>query len=45
MDQVWRDLMIGDLKVYDVPGDHFSMNFLPNVQIIADLLKDCLNYD
>ncbi|NQZ64744.1 SDR family NAD(P)-dependent oxidoreductase, partial [Crocosphaera sp.] len=42
MAQVWQGLVTGELATYNVSGDHFSMNFTPNVQAIAKVLQDRL---
>ncbi len=38
----WGDY-IPDIKIYDVPGDHFTMLTLPHVRVLAEQLKLCLN--
>jgi thioesterase domain-containing protein len=35
----WAGVARGGLTVHEVPGNHITMNFLPNVQVMADLLK------
>ena len=36
----WMDLPVTNLKLHIVPGDHITMNSMPNVQIIAEHLKE-----
>jgi thioesterase domain-containing protein len=38
----WGDLTAGDIEIHNVPGDHFSMMREPNVQVVADKLRECL---
>lgn len=35
----WIDLVQGGVTVHEVPGNHITMNLLPNVQVIADCLS------
>lgn len=35
----WTGVARGGLTVHEVPGNHITMNFLPNVHVIAGLLK------
>nr|WP_318528447.1 non-ribosomal peptide synthetase/type I polyketide synthase [Plectonema radiosum] len=35
----WRDLAAGGLEVHEVPGNHITMNYPPNVQVIAERLR------
>ncbi len=38
----WGSLVDGELKVYNVPGSHLGMLEEPNIQVLADQLKTCL---
>ncbi|HSE23485.1 MAG TPA: amino acid adenylation domain-containing protein, partial [Pyrinomonadaceae bacterium] len=38
----WRDLAAGGVKVFEVPGDHRSIILEPNVQVLAGILKSCI---
>ena len=38
----WRSVVAGELRVYEIPGNHRSMFLEPNVTILARLLEDCL---
>ncbi|MCS6812556.1 MAG: hypothetical protein NZ772_03145 [Cyanobacteria bacterium] len=38
----WKDLILGSLKIYDVPGDHLGTLHKPNVRILAEKLKACI---
>jgi amino acid adenylation domain-containing protein len=38
----WRTVVAGDLRVYEIPGNHRSMFLEPNVTVLARLLEDCL---
>lgn len=38
----WLDIAKGGVKVYEVPGNHITMNYLPNVNAIANELKKYL---
>lgn len=33
----------GNLSIHDVPGDHYSIFHEPNVQVLAQTVKDCLS--
>ncbi|WP_437669408.1 type I polyketide synthase [Sorangium sp. So ce131] len=39
----WRDLIQGELTVHEVPGNHITMNLLPNVQVMGDRLRAVLS--
>jgi len=39
MERAWIDLAKEGLEVIDVPGNHFTMNESPHVQVIAERLK------
>jgi phthiocerol/phenolphthiocerol synthesis type-I polyketide synthase E len=41
-EQGWPSLALGGLDVYDVPGNHITMNQAPHVQAIADRLHEYL---
>jgi amino acid adenylation domain-containing protein len=34
----WRNLLLGSFELHEVPGNHITMNYAPNVKCIADLL-------
>jgi thioesterase domain-containing protein len=36
------DLAIGGIEVYEVPGDHYTLLREPNVEIIAEKLKEAI---
>ena len=38
----WRNLAQGGVEVYDVPGTHTSMREEPNVSVLVEKLKPCL---
>jgi len=38
-ERAWIDLAQEGLEVIDVPGNHFTMNFSPHVQVIAERLR------
>jgi len=38
----WADLAAGGLTIHEVPGDHVSILMEPNVRILAERLKLCL---
>ena len=38
IEQSWRALVAGGLEVHVVPGNHFTMNYTPNVQVMAEWL-------
>jgi amino acid adenylation domain-containing protein len=39
-EKAWIPLVTGEMKIYDVPGDHISMNLSPNVEVMAKVVKD-----
>ena len=39
----WRELAPGGLEIHDVPGDTFSMLEEPQVQGLAEKLRDCID--
>jgi NADPH:quinone reductase-like Zn-dependent oxidoreductase/thioesterase domain-containing protein/acyl carrier protein len=38
----WLELAQGGLDLYDAPGNHITMNYLPHVRVIADRLQEYL---
>jgi thioesterase domain-containing protein len=36
----WQGLAARGIEVHEVPGDHTTMNFLPNVEVIARVLNE-----
>jgi thioesterase domain-containing protein len=41
--QGWVDLIQGGLTVHEVPGNHITMNLMPNVQVMAEHLRAALS--
>ncbi|WP_159783482.1 amino acid adenylation domain-containing protein [Sodalinema gerasimenkoae] len=41
-DYGWRDLAVGGLDIYDIPGDHLLMLQEPNVQVLAAKIKEII---
>jgi acyl transferase domain-containing protein/thioesterase domain-containing protein/acyl carrier protein len=39
----WFDLAKGGVKVYEVPGNHITMNYSPHVEVMAKQLKTYLD--
>ena len=39
----WTSLTVQEMEIYDVPGNHFSMNREPHVRILAERLQNCIN--
>lgn len=35
----WKDLLVGGLDIYDIPGDHLSILQEPNVPLLAEKMK------
>jgi len=35
----WLNLAAEEVSIHEIPGNHTSMNFSPNVEVMADLLK------
>jgi amino acid adenylation domain-containing protein len=38
----WRTLISGSVKIYETPGDHYSIMRAPHVARLAELLKTCI---
>jgi amino acid adenylation domain-containing protein len=38
----WRTVVAGEMRVYEIPGNHRSMFLEPNVTILARHLEDCM---
>jgi hypothetical protein len=38
----WRELFAGRSEIHEVPGDHLGIFQEPNVQVLAEELRDCL---
>jgi thioesterase domain-containing protein len=36
----WTHLVTGEFEVYEVPGDHRSMFLEPNVETLANIIKN-----
>ncbi|MDZ8051398.1 MAG: SDR family NAD(P)-dependent oxidoreductase [Aulosira sp. ZfuVER01] len=41
----WQDLAMAGLEIHEVPGNHITMNFPPQVQVMAKLLRIYLESD
>ncbi len=41
-DKGWGGLAIGDLRIFPIPGDHFSLVKEPDVNILVEAAVDCL---
>jgi amino acid adenylation domain-containing protein len=39
----WGNFVVGDVKTYQIPGDHFSVVREPNVSVLATAFKVCLS--
>ncbi|MBG1259151.1 amino acid adenylation domain-containing protein [Nostoc commune] len=39
----WGKLALGGVEIHDVPGDHTTLLKEPNLQVLAEKLKACLN--
>lgn len=39
----WGQFTAGPVDIYDVPGDHFNMMIEPQVKVLADRLRECLD--
>ncbi len=39
----WREVVLGVLTSYDVPGSHTTITDPPNVEIFASRLRDALD--
>ncbi|HEU4507241.1 MAG TPA: amino acid adenylation domain-containing protein [Pyrinomonadaceae bacterium] len=39
----WTSLTVHELEIYDVPGNHFSMNREPHVRVLAERLQNCIH--
>ncbi len=39
----WRSLTAQEMSIYDVPGNHFTMNREPHVRTLAERLQNCIN--
>ncbi len=42
-EQAWIDLAAAGIVIHDIPGDHITMNYHPNVEVIANLLIKALH--
>jgi amino acid adenylation domain-containing protein len=38
----WRTVVAGEMRVYEIPGNHRSMFLEPNVTVLARYLEDCM---
>lgn len=38
----WIELALGEINVYEIPGNHITMNYSPHVQVMAERLKSYL---
>jgi len=41
----WAKMVNGELDVYEIPGNHLTMNFSPNVEVMAERMKTYLAGD
>ncbi|WP_170191490.1 hypothetical protein, partial [Geitlerinema sp. P-1104] len=41
-DYGWRDIAVGGLDIYDIPGDHLLMLQEPNVQVLAEKITELI---
>lgn len=41
-DMGWKELVSGPFTIHNVPGNHHSFLFSPNVEVVAELLKSIL---
>jgi thioesterase domain-containing protein len=39
----WRRLTAQEMGIYDVPGNHFTMNREPHVRTLAERMQNCIN--
>jgi thioesterase domain-containing protein/acyl carrier protein len=39
----WSSLLSGELEIYDVPGNHMTILEEPNVQVLSQKLRTCLD--
>jgi aspartate racemase len=39
----WRKLVNGELEIYEVPGTHMGILEEPNVQVLAEKLRVCMD--
>ena len=42
-EQSWLPLARAGIELYEVPGNHITMNYAPHVQLIADRLRPYLD--
>jgi thioesterase domain-containing protein len=38
----WGNLAVGGLAIHDIPGNHLSILQKPNVSVLANQLKICI---
>jgi len=38
----WNSLVVNGIKLFKVPGNHFTMHYEPHVQVLAEKLNICL---
>jgi thioesterase domain-containing protein/acyl carrier protein len=38
----WIELAVKGIEIYEVPGNHITMNYPPHVQLLAERLRVCL---
>lgn len=41
-DRGWSGMLAGGLEIHEIPGDHMSMVYEPNVRKVAERLTQCL---
>lgn len=39
----WQDLSATPVEIHVIPGNHYTMLAKPNVQVLADELRNCLD--
>jgi len=39
----WSAMAVGGVEIHEVPGDHMAMFQEPNVQVLAEKLKACID--
>jgi thioesterase domain-containing protein len=40
----WRRFVLGDFKIYSIPGNHKTMFEEPNIQLLSTYLRDCIDW-
>jgi len=42
-EKAWGNLVLGGMDIYDIPGNHITMNELPHVLFLAEQLQYCID--